>query len=153
MAADTRFAPTLQADRRRALFSVDFKATALHTKDVSADGREFLTVLKSREKQPAQNLTVITDRQARSRNSGVRRALRPSLQRTRSDPPGAPLAGMHPAPCPATVVANANFYVIRAHPERQLPRHAVAGPRTAATGQVSVVAATIPAVVSVNVQS
>lgn len=55
---------------------MDFKATALHTKDVSADGREFLTVLKSREKQPAQNLTVITDRQARSRNSGVRRALR-----------------------------------------------------------------------------
>ena len=49
-------------DRRRALFSVDFKATALHTKDVSAYGREFLTVLKSREKQPAQNLTVITDR-------------------------------------------------------------------------------------------
>ena len=64
MAVGIQFAPTPRPERPRELFQVDYKFDGLHTRDVSADGKKFLLVLRPRQKQPPLNLTVVTDWQA-----------------------------------------------------------------------------------------
>jgi eukaryotic-like serine/threonine-protein kinase len=65
MAASIEYTPALQARRPRELFSVVFKDEAMHSKDVTADGSKLLMLLRSRQKQSAPGLTVVTDWQAR----------------------------------------------------------------------------------------
>ena len=64
MAVPIQFAPTPRPERPRELFQVDYRWESIHSKDVSADGKKFLMVLRSRQKQPPPNLTVVTDWQA-----------------------------------------------------------------------------------------
>jgi len=64
MAVPIQFAPTPRPERPRELFQVDYRWESIHSKDVSADGKKFLLVLRSRQKQPPPNLTVVTDWQA-----------------------------------------------------------------------------------------
>ena len=64
MAVPIQFAPTPRPERPRELFQVDYKYEALHSKDVSADGKKLLMVLRPRQKQPPATLTVVTDWQA-----------------------------------------------------------------------------------------
>jgi Tol biopolymer transport system component len=66
MGVAIQLAPVLRAEPPRGLFLSEGKAEALHFKDVAADGKQFLMVLKPRQKQPAANLTVVTDWQARA---------------------------------------------------------------------------------------
>ena len=64
MAVPIQFGPAPQAGQPRELFQVDYRWESIHSKDVSADGKKFLLVLRSRQKQPPPNLTVVTDWQA-----------------------------------------------------------------------------------------
>jgi Tol biopolymer transport system component len=64
MAVPIQFAPAPRPERPRELFQVDYRWESIHSKDVSADGKKFLMVLRSRQKQPPPNLTVVTDWQA-----------------------------------------------------------------------------------------
>ena len=64
MAVPIQFAPTPRPEQPRELFQVDYRWESIHSKDVSADGKKFLLVLRSRQKQPPPNLTVVTDWQA-----------------------------------------------------------------------------------------
>ena len=65
MAASIAFQPQPKAERPRELLTGDHVENRMHSYDVTADGKKFVVVMKSREKPVPPRLTVVTDWQAR----------------------------------------------------------------------------------------